>query len=490
MRSTSYKPAASPARWPVRVVVFVLLLSSLATSLASAQTTDEEINAIFEDYFADVRAASGAARGDAANPAGGNVLPFLVWYSMPQLRGEILRALENQRAGKQVGAPVLPAGSTSLVAKGDTPRVIGLALEHGFVAGTRSGNTVTIRGNAMGVFDAARRRAPFLPDTRVDAALLRRFSFSASFQPGSGSDNEDPTVVDQADRLTAWTARFDIVNQRDPRAQMHGAQWTALFDTSGAALAGDTAAAFKLLAAETSYDAWLKETRTAAQGATDAALDEVLLARILAFQALSVSESTELAMLSAATSYQAYLQGRETLIAGIAKAPVVSIEYTNGRALDTPTTSNVRFIAERGVRGGSLTGNFSLTAFDGDRPAGTGRLRDVQAAVQYDVPLPQLLSGETPTMVSFALRAQWLREDVIVDDVLFPGTTGTVVVGQVKVLVPVSGSLVRVPIALTVANRSELVKEKLVRGQVGLTFDVDSLVAGARSRLGTLLMPR
>jgi hypothetical protein len=485
MRSTS-----NSGRPRLRRDVLVLLVLLLLPSVAPAQTTDEEINALFGDYFDDVRQASGAARGDAANPAGGNVLPFFVWYSLPQVRGEILRALENQRAGKQVGAPVLPAGSTSLVAKGDTPRVIGLALEHGFVTGSRSGNSVTIRGNAMGVIDAARRRAPFLPDTRADAALLRRFSFSASFQPGNASDTADPAVVDQADRLTAWTARFDLVNQRDPRAQMHGAQWTALFDTSGATLAGDSAAAFKLLAAEPSYDAWLKETRTAAQGATDATLNEVLLARIVAFQELAVSESTALAMLSAATSYQSYLQGRETLIARIAKAPVVSVEYTNGRPLDSPTTSNFRVIAERGVRGGSLTGNFSLTAFDGDRPAGTGQLRDVQAAVQYDVPLPQLLSGETPTMVSFALRAQWLREDLILDDVLFPGTTGTVVVGQVKVLVPVSGSLVRVPIALTVANRSELVKEKLVRGQVGLTFDVDSLVAGARSRLGGLLMPR
>jgi hypothetical protein len=79
-----------------------------------------------------------------------------------------------------------------------------------------------------------------------------------------------------------------------------------------------------------------------------------------------------------------------------------------------------------------------------------------------------------------------LREDVVLENVLFPGTTGAVAVGQLKVIVPMAGSPVRVPIALTVANRSELVKEKFVRGQVGLTFDVDSLLAGARAGLGAL----
>ena len=39
------------------------------------------------------------------------------------------------------------------------------------------------------------------------------------------------------------------------------------------------------------------------------------------------------------------------------------------------------------------------------------------------------------------------------------------------------GSGVKVPLSFTWANRTELVKEKEVRGNIGITFDMDAIVS-------------
>ncbi|HNH83997.1 MAG TPA: hypothetical protein PL157_16620, partial [Acidobacteriota bacterium] len=50
-------------------------------------------------------------------------------------------------------------------------------------------------------------------------------------------------------------------------------------------------------------------------------------------------------------------------------------------------------------------------------------------------------------------------------------------IGQVKLTIPVKGSGVKIPISVTFANRTELIKEKEVRGNIGITFDLDSIFA-------------
>jgi hypothetical protein len=47
-------------------------------------------------------------------------------------------------------------------------------------------------------------------------------------------------------------------------------------------------------------------------------------------------------------------------------------------------------------------------------------------------------------------------------------------------MIPLQGG-VKVPLSLTVANRTEFIKENEVRANVGVTFDLDALFA-ARSR--------
>jgi hypothetical protein len=56
---------------------------------------------------------------------------------------------------------------------------------------------------------------------------------------------------------------------------------------------------------------------------------------------------------------------------------------------------------------------------------------------------------------------------------------GHIVVAQAKLTIPVKGSGVKVPLSVTASNRTELIKARDVRANVGITFDLDTLLPGA-----------
>ena len=59
---------------------------------------------------------------------------------------------------------------------------------------------------------------------------------------------------------------------------------------------------------------------------------------------------------------------------------------------------------------------------------------------------------------------------------------GNLIVGQAKLTIPVKGSGIKIPLSVTVANRTELIKEKEVRANIGITFDLDAIFARAAAK--------
>jgi hypothetical protein len=170
-----------------------------------------------------------------------------------------------------------------------------------------------------------------------------------------------------------------------------------------------------------------------------------------------------------------------------------SFEYTNQRPLNQPNTSNIRVIySHQPTRSPTLvTANLGLTWYH-QTPAGTstGQFRDFQIAGQLDRRL-----GEVPNLgnaiATFAGYYQWMKDDALItigpgniapgSGIVLPGTAATLLgtkghigVFQGKLTIPISG-VVRVPISVTWSNRTELINEEDLRGQVGLTLDLDSV---------------
>ena len=178
--------------------------------------------------------------------------------------------------------------------------------------------------------------------------------------------------------------------------------------------------------------------------------------------------------------FKAWLDERESILDRIAKAPIVTFEYINDRPLNAGSLSKFSVIGEGGFGPRlDLTFNGSVTMFN-KKPTvpSQNRIRDFQFAGQFDALFGEIGMGLGKPVLSFAGRYERLISNATtVVGTTAPNTKGDIGVGQVKLTIPVKNSGIRIPISFSFANRTELIKEKEVRGNFGFTFDLDTLFA-------------
>jgi hypothetical protein len=125
-----------------------------------------------------------------------------------------------------------------------------------------------------------------------------------------------------------------------------------------------------------------------------------------------------------------------------------------------------------------ITGNASLTVFEGDVPPGaTGRIRDFQFTGELDF---KIGSAESVGAFTLALAGKYIRQlQNSYNDAgtMVPNTAGTIAVGQIKLIIPTKGTGVKIPLSLTFANRTDLIRESIVHANVGITYDLDTIFA-------------
>jgi hypothetical protein len=190
-----------------------------------------------------------------------------------------------------------------------------------------------------------------------------------------------------------------------------------------------------------------------------------------------LASATRAAMLQFDQSAATFEVQRQQVLDTVARGALASLEYTNDRPLNQPSTSNLRLVGEVGGFV-DFTANGSITFFD-TRTAGTsGSLRDYEISGQVDVPLgsPARTGG---FVLSFAGKFMDQRENTIgAAGMPVPDTKGTWTIFQAKLLIPMKGTGAKIPISFTAANRTELIKEKRIfRANFGVTYDLDMLFA-------------
>ena len=196
---------------------------------------------------------------------------------------------------------------------------------------------------------------------------------------------------------------------------------------------------------------------------------------------------------------EGYSQQKGNVVDKIENSPIVSIEYTNTRQSATttlpqstgsaltvasplPDLSNVNIIAGlRFVGRSQLTFNAGATFFNSvPKASSSGSVRDWRLSGQVDIPLPEIpqIGKSTLTFSGLfvALLEQPLGQKVLVNGVA-ESRTGNIGLFQAKFSVPIKNTGVKIPFSLTAANRTELIKERDVRGSIGITLDLDSLFA-------------
>lgn len=407
---------------------------------------------------------------------------------------------QEARTDQQVGAGPESAGTTSLVVKGGIPYALGFAVENGAAVETRSGTTVTFRLNPVGTVNmlAGKGFITGFQQSANDPALnlLRKASVGFTFDTSRG--DQPGVFTGDRQQLSAVSVRYEFINDRDPRLRRYERDWEQLVTGEGLKLAeqvwATTLAIQNDFGTRTSpppfkdpaLQAWLEQTN---QRLTDSGLSDInAVAKLLREQANllpvnAVSSETTGAVVGFARQFESYSRAKNRLLDRIASGRVLTFEYTNRREVNAPDTSNFRFIASTGTLGRvDLTANGSLTIFN-KRPFTTslteprpGRVRDFQFAGQLDVPFNLGEAGQF--VLWFSGRYQRLLEDATTQaGTIVPNTKGDIAIGQFGLKVPIQRLGMHLPVSFTVANRTELVKEREVRGNFGFTFNLDSILA-------------
>lgn len=449
----------------------------LPVAVASAQTPAESADLAFQAYVRTVQTGTTSdARAGLADPLTNSDLFF--WKLIDtNLRAEVIALFEDGRLAKQLGTSATGSGTTTVVVRGDSPNIVGLALEHGLITGARTGETITLRGNLVGLLEGATGKSysEAYADDRPEVRWLRKLSFSGSFRPTAGAAGATNVIDPSADQLTAWSARFDVKNDRDPRGR-YQAEWRKLDNTRRLDMLSKGNVAMMRLWDEPAFQAFRKATMDEVRVAMAADVPNILKRRVDAFAALTRSDVTQAAVDSVVAATIEYLGERKMLVESVLKTPLIVFEYTNNRPIDQPRTHDLRVIAEGPFFGGAIVANGAAVLFD-EIPVGGKRLRHFDGGLQWDIPLSfQTTAGAV--VLSLASRVQYIQSGVVYGQVLVPNTKGTIAVVQLKTTLPIRQAGLGIPFSLTWANRDELkTHEQYVRGQVGMTFDFDSLLS-------------
>ena len=404
----------------------------------------------------------------------------------------LLDTLET-RVDKQVGAAPSKSGGTSLVMKGLVPDILGVAVENGALTEEVKGTVLTFRATPAGIVKALQGQEllDIYNDYRNSTGLryASRFSAAASFDAARGSSAT--TFSGEASELTSWSVRYAVINHRDPASKAYGELWAALlrdkpYQDSKKAI--ETA-----LSHWTEFTQWETDLTAKVETEVDAPLradknvpaaggrfKAILEAALPALQKLPNQPK---AVTDALDQYVAQLARVQKDIASIyefvGKGLLVTFDWSTAREKDVPDLYTTTAIIEASL-GASRKTDFSANVVANcacAAPASTTHaFKRFDAAAQLEHPLASsfVLPSATLSLASEVfVSAQRYRSR---RNARVNGREGSIIVVQGKVTVPIKGSGMKI-LSITASNRTELIKEKDVRANVGVTFDLDTFLA-------------
>lgn len=440
----------------------------------------------------------------------GNLAGFALFAYSQSLARE-LRLSEDARTDKQIGAPAGANGSTSLVSKGGVPAILGFAVEYGALTQTADQTSVTLRGNGIGWLDLLKGQnviEAYQDDSRF-VRQLRRISYSltygvASTAAADRAERPDPDQIaasadEGGQQLKSYSVRVNLIDRRDPRSAENRASAARLMQVNGRQL-NEALTFFLPVLKSADYQRWLDESGIALRAPVRMSrgeLERVFYARLEVLRQLMISRIPDFdnSVARLVTTLEEFEDARTGWFDKLQERFVLATEFVRDRQAEQPGSWTGRIIGE-GRLGAKwdLTANFAATRQDKGTamvPAAvnTRGWRDVQMAVQAERPLgspgdPCLPVGGASgrPVLSFEYLGRWLTDKAVVR---FAGHDFSVAEGwihaaQAKITIPLKGSGAKIPLSVSYANRTELIKEKSVRAHFGITFDLDVVTSAVR----------
>jgi hypothetical protein len=417
-------------------------------------------------------------------------------------------ATELDRRDKQIGASSVASGSTSAVPSGSLPRLIGLAYESGALARGVNGQSVTYRMNPAKLFTTLGGLYGEKEPTDIGFKALSRVNVALTVDGSRTATGESKAsdLLARVQQVSEANGRIAIFNPRDLFSGSAARRLRDLRRSDAGKDALDKAAALlqavlanhpdpafiqnynesleRLLKGEESKDqildaliSWLSQLKPVLRSRASVELRRYRAAMAV-FETLARQEYKKIA--SAPTLHFEYAYIRSPLVTAFSK-PDETGEGSSAASQQAPDLHSARLIfATKSFIGGELTATAATTFFSQDRPEMRGRFRDWQFGAKLDYPVKKLLNGKGTLSVNYLfldLRQRPLGIDIRTFNDKKVNTAGKINLFQAKYSIALGDSGVSVPISFTISNRTELIDERNIRGNIGLTFDLDKLLA-------------
>lgn len=447
--------------------------------------------------------------------------------------GRFVQAFESRRTDKQAGSTPGSGGTTNLVAKGLTSRILSLAAEYGALTESVNRQIVTVQGSLDGIPAALVRQqlvrycpngsepGPCVHHGTFEA--LRRVSYSVSFDtsanaqqvtatpatpsPGTAQqvtfDATGQSITGATLRVVAWNARDDVSKafQKKWSETLRTLAVAAPLRTTSSALLTSMSALLDDIEPTDAFMKWTTDTIAALGGATSPQqVDEIWLRQAIALGAALRVEKPSVFDLSDtfAKTLSAYRFEQQDFVEALANKPVLTLEYDYKKPAGQPATSTGRVIFDKGFGDRwSVALNAGVELYDELPPASipeATRVRDVQVAVQLQRDLGTLsLLGAAALAGSYYYQYQNSPSILnVAPGTPLPGVTfiglppnathvfaekGPLHVAQIRLVLGPGQSGARFPISITYSNRTELITTPTLRAQIGVSYDFDSVFA-------------
>jgi hypothetical protein len=414
-----------------------------------------------------------------------------------------------------------------VVSQGPVAKVLSVAAEYGAVTQSVKGQVITIRGNAAGLPTALLKQnlVPYcVPQDRFNRfcvgtsalGILRRLSFAVAFnaaaqeavaRPAAAAPSAagQPVVFEASkNQLTSASLRVELWKQRDGTSAAFQKKWAADAGKAMNAAAGDLmkrAGDFATPLMETdAYRQWRSRHAASirAAGRNRDRIIEALNIALASLQPIMRKAMPDLddRAIAALGAYSVFLTRQDELIAEIAEKAVAALEFTNRRPASQPRTSNVRLIVDVPFKKTfKAVANVGVTWYDVAQTNTDGtatKYRDAQAAFQLERSLGDVaIVGPASVSVAFYYQYQHAPSLLTVDPLKpIPGITfvglpdntkqvfaerGDLRLVQARLSLTPKESSVKVPIAVSYSNRTEIIAKPAWRAQIGVTYDFDRL---------------
>jgi hypothetical protein len=517
------------------IVLFAFLASGIVSPVYARQAQSPvPISAVIDQVAtlgsrtAELPNANLPFSGAVASSAGGPILHFVAGQLVDKAAYKTLVDLMAVSASTQIGSSSDSSGSTSVAMKGLVPAILGFAVEHGAIARDVNGTVATFRVSPAGLVKAFQGKGllDIYHDYSSDAGFrfASRFSGSVSFDTSLG--DSPGTLLADEQQLTGWSVSAVLLNNRDPRAKGYAKQWRELGNQQGTELIKARAALDEALKKWPAFAAWqqaltarvrreVDEPWASGPDAKSAAARRTAVARFKAIletelPALSTLAAPDPEVNAAMSAYVVLLttvvDARNDIYAYANKGSIATFDWTTTRDETLPDLYTLTGVFETSFarsRKDDFTSNVALRFYRDTPTGGDRQFKDFSLSAQWDRPLGRVL--EIPFIFTAAARYQYIPDDIPVpaSALIVPETgggtdappppapspavgvaiapKGNLILGQAKLTIPLKSGA-RIPISVSFANRTELIKEKDVRANFGFTFDLDAFVAAFKAR--------